>query len=497
MKKDFIKLSGILVFLSVFMITCTENPFDAEKKSNLLNNHPPETHLFLFVVPDTIIVQDSLSTDTTITGIDTTEGKQILHWWGDDPDGQIAGYYIQWNYQDQPVWTTSEYDTFYVPIRTAYDEFTFRVWAVDNDSLKDPTPAVQTFPIFNSFPEIEFKINSNPPALPGNPNVTSYTFPTRTFFWNVSDLDGIETVTKIYYALDDTSSWNELPGNTRNVTLSNIAPGEHQFYVKAEDIAGAQSKYISFPDSLDDAVPNHWVVNEPIGDILLVNDYALDLTLKIVQMQYENMLTNIVGAQGYSVWEIGTTNYPPIEPQNSIPFATADIKANLNYFSKVIWFSYRGANNLAHSSLSLTQYISSGGKVFITNGHPGAPDSLWTFTDIDSAYILNPDGRLFPGVEILSSFTNTNEDSLRNLVLHQLVSSRVSAIIPGSNAEIVYRMQPDSTASVPVSYTGSPVVGVRYRVGLGESIYFSLPFHSCNGELNLESVLEYILEEEF
>ncbi|MEE9118649.1 MAG: hypothetical protein V3U02_08670, partial [Calditrichia bacterium] len=133
----------------------------------------------------------------------------------------------------------------------------------------------------------------------------------------------------------------------------------------------------------------------------------------------------------------------------------------------------------------------------ISNGHSVAPDTLWTFTDIDSVYELNPDGRLFPGVRVLASFTNTAEDTLRDMEVGELISSRVSVVVPGSNAEIVYRMEPDSTASVRVSYTGSPVVGIRYKVGLGESLYYSLPFHLCDGKSNLENVLRYILEEEF
>jgi hypothetical protein len=497
MKKDFIKLSGIFIFLSVLIITCSENPFDTEKKSNPLDNTPPETYLFLFVVPDTIIVQDSLSTDTTITGIDTTASKQILHWWGDDRDGEVIGYYIQWDYQSEPIWTSSEYDTFYVPIRTAYDEFTFRVWAVDNDSLKDPTPAVQTFPVFNSMPEIEFKLNSNPPALPGNPNVTAYTFPTRTFMWDVSDPDGIETITKIYYSLDDTSTWIELPGNARSITLTNIVPGEHRFFVKAEDVASAQSNIISFPDPGDDLFPNTWIVKEPIGDVLLVSDYALDQNDPIVQNIYENMLQNIVGVGGYSVWQIGTTSTPPINPQNSLPYATADIKANLGYFDKVIWFSHLGRHNLSAAGLSITQYVSEGGKIFITNGNEAFPDTLWTFTDIDSVFRLNPGGRLLPGIDVLSSFTNTAIDSLLDLEIEILIGNRVSALIPGSNAEIVYRMEPDSTAPVSVPYPGSPAVGIRYEVGLGKSIYFSLPFHHCDGYSNMETVLDHILNTEF
>jgi len=457
-----------------------------------MGNQSPETYLFLFPAPDT-----SDNDSSTYTGIATTVSKQILHWWGDDKDGQVMGYYYQWDYQDTPVWTTSEYDTFYVPIRTDYDEFTFRVWAVDNDSLIDPTPAIQTFPVFNSKPEIEFKVNTNPPAPPGNPDVTAFSFPTRSFFWDVTDPDGLETVTKIHYAMDDTISWVELPGESRDITITNIEPGEHRFYLKAEDIAGAQSEIISFPDPDDDLSPNTWEVKEPVGDVLLVNDYVNDQILHLAQKIYEDMLTNIVGAEGYSVWEIGTTTNPQINPENSLPYSTADIKAYLGYFSKVIWFTYRGAPNLSEAGLSLTQYISSGGKVFISNGHSVVPDTLWTFTDIDSVSLLNPDGRLFPGVEALASYTNTAEDSLNNLKVGELISSRVSVVIPGSKAEIVYRMEPDSTASVPVSYTGSPVVGIRYKVGLGESLYLSLPFHLCDGKSNLESVLQYILEEEF
>jgi len=202
------KLSfGLLLVLILFLVMCDTNPFHPDKESRRIDNQPPETYLFLFLLPDTSAGQDSVVTP----GIDTTASKQIIHWWGEDKDGQVVGYYYQWNYQSNPVWTTLEYDTFYVPIRTSYDEFTFKVWAVDNDSLLDPTPAVQIFPVFNSFPEISFKNRSNPPASSGSPNVIAYTFPTRTFIWNVEDPDGIETVTTIYYALDDTSSWNLLP----------------------------------------------------------------------------------------------------------------------------------------------------------------------------------------------------------------------------------------------------------------------------------------------
>ena len=492
MKKELKFIFVILIITTILIFCCDRNPFHPPKKSKPVSNKAPETFLFLFISEDS---NDSVAVDSV--GIDTTASKQVLHWWGDDSDGQVIGYYIQWDHQDEPTWTTSEYDTFYVPIRTDFDRFTFRVWAVDNDSIADPTPAVQTFPVFNSKPQIEFKLNSNPPAPTGNPDVIAYTFPTRTFIWDVSDPDGIETITNIYYTLDDTSSWIELPGTERSITLTGLSPGEHTFYVKAEDIASAQSIIISFPDPADPETPNTWVVKEPIGEVLLINDFALDQNTHEVQSVYEEMLTNILGEQNYSVWEIGTPRTPEINPQNSLPYATADVRAYLNYFNKVIWFSHLGRHNLSNAGLSLTQYIAEGGNVFISNGNEETPDTLWTFTDIDSVYKLNPGGRLFSGVKVLASFTNTDDDTTRDLKLAKLIGNRVSALIPGPNAEVVYRMEPDSTASVVVPYEGSPAVGIRYEVGLGKSIYFSLPFHYLDGNGNMEQVLRYILFEEF
>lgn len=492
MKKKFRLIFAIFIIMQVLIFCCDKNPFHPKKESHPKGNQPPETFLFLFIAEAGL---DSVAVDSV--GIDTTTSKQVLHWWGDDSDGQVIGYYIQWDHQDEPTWTTSEYDTFYVPIRTNFDRFTLRVWAVDNDSLKDPTPAVQTFPVFNSKPEIEFKVNSNPPAPITGADVIAYTFPTRTFIWDVIDPDGIETVTNIYYTVDDTTSWIKLPGSERSIRLTDLSPGEHTFYVKAEDIAGAQSKTLSFPDPLDSDTPNTWVVKEPVGDVLLVSDFAQDQSTLTVQSIYEGMLNNIVGDQGYSVWQIGTSRTPEINPQNSLPYVTADVKAYLGYFKKVVWFAHYGRPNLSSAGLSLTQYIAEGGNVFITNANEETPDTMWTFTDIDSVYKLNPGGRLFAGVNVLASFTNTDEDSTRDLRLAKLIGNRVSALIPGRNAEVIYRMEPDSTASVTVPYKGSPPVGIRYEVGLGKSIYFSLPFHYLDGKGNMEQVLRYILLEEF
>jgi hypothetical protein len=480
----------VLLVLLIIVITCDSNPFHSDKDEQLIPNGAPETHLFLITTPDSLAEKPY--------GIDTTVSKQTLYWWGEDKDGQVIGYYYKWDYEDTMTWTTAETKTFYVPIRTNYDEFTFSVWAVDNDSLIDPSPAIQTFPVFNSFPSIAFKNRSNPPAPANKPNVTAYTFPTRTFFWDVEDADGVETIQAVYYALDDSTDWQQLEGDERSITLTNLTVGEHRFFVKAEDIAGAQSNIISFPDPNDDTTPNTWAVREPVGDVLLINDFALDQSTHEVQSIYETALTEIVGANGYSVWEIGTNSVPAINPENILPYSSKDILANLNYFKKVIWFSHLGQPHLSEAGLSLTQYVGKGGFVFITNGNETQPDTSWTFTKIDSTYILNPKGRLLKGVDIWASFSDDEiKNSSVDLTTGKLVGNRVSALVPGPGTEAVYKMQHDTTATVAVPYTGSPAVGLRYPIGQGESIYFSLPLHYCDGRGNFTDLLRYIIEEEF
>ena len=477
-----------------------KDPFGDDRASKPAGNLAPETHLFLHVNQSQVTLNDTLANGQIVVkvytvGLDTTPSRQIVHWWGDDPDGEVAGYYYQWEYQAEPLFTTAEYDTFYVPIRSRYDEFTFRVWAVDDQGLPDPTPAELRFPVFNTPPLISFRYHSNPRVV-GNQNVTAYTFPTRTFIWDSHDDDGRETITAIYYALDDTTSWMQLPGNADQVTLRDIPPGPHRFFVRAQDVSGATSPTISFPDPANAQSPLHWVVKPVSGDILLVNDFAQDQTLYQVQSFYTGILDRLVGKNGYSVWEIGSDTTPLINSQNALPYSPVDIEANFSYFSKVIWFAHLGRPNLGGAGLSITRFMKNGGKIFISNGNEERPDTTWTFTDIDSVFRLNPGGRLLAGIDVWASFGSGVDEALM-LSLGKLVGNRVSALIPGANADVVYRMQEASTATVTVPYAGAPAVGIRHRIGAGECIYFSLPLHFCDGENNMTEVFRYLLFEEF
>ncbi|MFQ6618301.1 MAG: hypothetical protein ACE5QV_06400, partial [Fidelibacterota bacterium] len=441
-----------------------------------------------------------IADDSLILVLDTTASKQILYWWGEDPDGEVVGYKYQWNYMPEPVFTTGEWDTFFVRIRKDFDIFTFRVWAIDDDGAVDPTPAIASFPVYNSPPTVEFRLGSIPDVPGGNPDVITYTFPTRTFVWDALDPDGNETITKILWALDDTSNWNELPGNQSELTCTDLDTGYHTFYLKAVDIAGAHSSVISFPDTTDKDHPNFWYVKPVQGDILLVNDYAQDQNTLQVQKFYESILMDLVGADGYSIWQIGSDRTPVINPQNALPYSPIDIQANLSYFDKVIWFSHLGRPNISEAGLAITKFVALGGDIFISNGNEERPDTTWTFVNIDSVFRLNPGGRLLPGFDI---YANLDPDSSVNASLKMevelLIGNRVSALIPGFTDSVVFMMEDADTSSFNnVPYPGHPAVGVMHQIqGGGKAIYFSLPLHHLNARGNVRDVLEYILFTEF
>ncbi|HDR04590.1 MAG TPA: hypothetical protein ENN84_05020, partial [Candidatus Marinimicrobia bacterium] len=469
--------------LLIFILQACEDPFHQKLPDSNISKTPPETHLQFFFEPDTtlypgdtwIINGDTVTlTDTFVLGLDTTVSRKILHWWGDDPDGEVIAYYYQWSWMPEKRFTVKEMDTFYLPLKSAFDLYTFKVWAMDNDSLIDPTPAIASFPVINSPPSIEWKLNTLPPVF-GSANVTHLSFSHHSFFWDVSDLDGLETITEILWALDDTSNWSMLPGDARSILLKELSPGYHRFYVKAKDVAGAESGVISFPDSLDDQHPNLWLVKEQVGDILIVNDYSGDQLNFTHQNFYKSVMTELVGENGFSVWEIGAgrTNV-----HNSIPYATEDIELNLSYFSKVFWFTYRGANSVSEAALALTRFVADGGILFMNNAMKAeiVPDTSWTFTQIDSVYSFSATGRLFNNTKINAFWNETDLDTSLQLSLSSNIADRLWAIIPGAASKLRYQLEDGSLNSS--DYIGTPPVMIETQIKHGKTFYFSLPLYN-------------------
>ncbi len=492
-KYTIIILTGLLVLASCDI-------FEDPPTSSPLANSVPETYLsvssqsMIFVQLDTVICDtlgncdsmyayyfeaDSIppgEMDTLDNALQTIlASTQTMTWWGEDPDGDIIGYYYKWMHEDDWTFTTSESETFIIPIRTAFGIFGFSVKAMDSDSLVDSSPAEITLPIRNTPPVVDFRYQSNPVVTGSTPDITERTFPTRTFLWTVADDDGLETVDSIFYALDDTSQWIGLPASEKGITLSDLEPGTHVFYVKARDIAGAESVVIHYPDLDDDSTPNTWEVMEPVGDVLLVDDYDFDPSNNALTW-YEDVLDTItaISDDGYSIWEIG----------RNLPYSETDVSATLGYFKHIVWYTaVTGPETYGDASNAIYQFIQQGGNVLVIVTELTPSAAIWH--PFDSTAIINPDGRLFSGTDLHSLI-----DSTLDLRLSKLIPYRVSSIALTDTSEIdpvngpyytpLYRL-PEPGPSDP--WIGRPLVAAEYdhtspiNENAGKAILFTIPMH--------------------
>ncbi len=582
-----------LFLLALVSLSCSLWEYD--DKSDSLGNQPPETYLSL-VAADTIyvIIEDIINVLDTLTGITTydtvwnfsigtepsdtaivydtlgnafttiTTSQQLMNWWGEDPDGEVVGYFYKWNTDADWSWATEESGLFYVPIRTALDVFSFSVMAVDNaaswdyvnpaksdfdneyfsdigDSINeydindviltegitigiqtpfdstlrplkgieiyklpptdianavDPTPAMLTFPIRNSSPEIEFRYGSNPMRM--DHGTISYTFPTRTFIWDAFDLDGIETIINYYYALDDTcdTCWNVLDAQIHSsitLTDSMLTPGNHTFYLKAFDVAGAESNTIQFPDSLSIDECQVWSVMPVIGNTLLVDDFPLDPGTE-AQDWYSDVLETVLGTDQHSIWEIGKT----------LPYSAADLLANLSYFDHVVWYTaYTQNETYNEASSSILSFVMNGGNFFISATE--LKDTSFVWFPIESHSVINPSGRFFPGRRLVSQV-----EGLNDLVTSYTIGVRVRSFIPDGTQFVtvkdLFHLQEPGSGD---EWTGTPNVCSLGQFQIppnetsGKVVLLSLPLH--NGSVPLmegeggsaTQLVNYLFTQEF
>jgi len=500
-----------LGFISFFIFfSCSL--WDYEDPSISHENESPETYLSL-IANDTIYAHyDSTSGEFTyaideepLPGMvwDTldhaftsiTTSKQHLHWWGEDRDGNIIGYKYKWSSDSIWTFTAEEEGLFYVPIRTDLGVFSFEVVAVDNDSLADATPAKLTLPIMNSAPEISFRYRSNPFVDDDIPGDTSFTFPTRTFVWDLFDQDGLESVEFIYYALDDTcdTCWVAIDEvSSPNLTLIEIEPGFHTFYLKAVDVAGAESNVIHFPDTSNVYELDYWKVKPAVGDILLVDDFVQDSQNNALRW-YKSILDSLAGINNYSVWEL----------RRELPYSSIEVKANLGYFKHVFWNgAYTGEPLYDDAGSSITSYVLSGGNFFISVAE--LKDTSFTWFPIDSIVTLTDE---FDQISPKRTFVS-QIDSTYNLRTgdEQGIYLEVEGFENDNdpNFRSLYRLQ--SPEDMFDEWVGTPnVCGVyqfQYPLTAGKAVLLSLPVHNgydplLDGNNNFIDFLDYLLTVEF
>lgn len=247
----FIKYLFIFVSVIFLINSCRKDDTITKPKPN----QPPRTFLWI-------------QTDTT-QELNPTISRQIIRWWGEDPDGLIRGYlFAYFNTDSVPPntipdtlgysWVVKNDTAMAFPLFTARERFTVIVRAVDNTfkeqldvgaivrlkpvpfwdknmnkfldngdvelvTMKeaiDPTGAKQIFPIKNTPPVVEFaKDPLDPLKTIQQPDTT---FPVATFSWVGTDLDGDQTIKSYRINLNapnDTSRWFEFPAYNTMITI--------------------------------------------------------------------------------------------------------------------------------------------------------------------------------------------------------------------------------------------------------------------------------------
>lgn len=506
----------MFLVLGVTFFSCTESIND-----NRLANEPPNTFLFLY--PD--------------EGVELSQQKSRLrvHWWGDDPDGLIIGYYFNWQgLNDEWTFTTKNDSTFSLPIGTVDTSFVFRVVAVDNSGngkydsqvmwndinfgpepfkdengngvfnagefyydigMIDPTPAVQSFPIKNSAPTIEW---TDATQIPGE------SFPVMTVGWEADDLDGKESIVKINLALNDTIGFISLERSTNIVTLriddinspqpafevlingsdgnifreklTNLRLNDfNRLYVQAVDLSGAKSRFIPLPDT-----SKSWYVKNPKGNMLIVDDYSSG---DAVAAFYDDAFNSLRGGtlqNKYDIFDI---------EKSSLPYPNITFFETIKLFKYIYWYG-DSEPSLDLLSLVTQKYIDKGGKVAFSMTFKDSSatfsfdlTTLQNFLPVDSLGQAKSVNFVFPGANIFP----VEQPSIYPILETSTTIAFARTYHPNVVATRVYNI------------SSGQISGNVALIDAAKKLFFiGVPLHQCNRiEGSVQQLLEVIFFDEF
>jgi len=467
------KRQSIQILLISLITFCISLSCDDQLSGNKTANQAPSTYLF---------IQDSDS-------LNSTPSVQTFYWDGRDADGFVSGFFYTFDTsatQNDWVWTTERKMTFPLQISGQDTAYIFKVKAVDNEGMEDPTPAQQKFPIKNSAPTIEWQINSNIPDT---------TFTVASFLWSATDLDGDSTIRIFEYAVDDTSQWLEIPGDRRNINLhfeDGIIEGSHSFFIRAVDIAGSKSPVIRMPED----PTKFWYVKEPQGKYLLIDDYVVESsTSGFPDQYYRSMLNELIIPKGelYSVWNI----------EDQFPASFVQFTETLLLFERVIWYTDLVVESDPHfiaAQIALPEFLNAGGKAIFTTqfnnaGFGGGQGNPLSFSPVDSL------GQSFNRILTNSVYyaDSSFNDIYPSIVLPELILSKIFfgaiALKPKATSIPMYRFDDAGEDDPLFIMLGKNDNKNDENDEPYDFIFSGTPMHLLDGNNNLNELFNIIFED--
>lgn len=330
----------ILLLAAMLAVACALGC--SRKITGLKANLPPTTRVFLE------------------GPIDTISYRVRMHWSGDDPDGDIAGFEIQFQPGNSAfvdsAWklTTAVDSIFAFPIPNGAATFTFWVRAVDQQGLRDPQPRRLLLNLRNRPPHVEF-IN-----IPRRAQGGTYKFlPVLSLQWSGTDPEGAGTI-RSYHLWLDGGTFDTLLTSADTVFTLRM---EHFGDVSAER---TRTVYLSVKDedeAVGDTTSFSWTV-EPytVGSprVLLVDDYyeGTDNRLTEQDIMYRNVVGGLATG-GYTIYDV--------RDFNRFRFSK-DAAELLRHFDVIVWYNEGGALplNLVAAVDPITAFLDAGHSMYLS-----------------------------------------------------------------------------------------------------------------------------------
>jgi len=472
-------LMGTPILLTL-LIGCDEG--------TLKENIPPDTHIFL--------EQINLDEQNLLNSV------VRLHWSGEDQDGYVTGYEVS---LDGNNWSfTTRQDSvfrFIIPPGNDRANIPFTVRAIDNLSLVDPTPALLEIPIRNTPPSIRLD------TVKTIPDTVAVVFST---LWNVEDLDGNETLDSIFIKVNK-GPWYPLSPSQNLLTFVPSSPSQsgpqpvavypgassnplplplegmmlnanNQLFVKAKDIAGAES-------AIDTS--NIFFVNSQNSDLLVIDSHGTgdvdDVFFPILNKTYP----------GYDYFDL--ISQPP-------PFWDPTFLLYLQLYDKIFWYSddalpqEQGLQMYLEAAAStLQKYLNQGGKIFITAKF-AAPftdpatanqTTIQDYSPIDSFSTSSGQARI-PTDSLAIPTDDINFPVLKS----GSFITGADPFYPKNSENILYNVQLISAGG----WVGPNTIAATTRFTNGEinQVFFSIELHKLNGDLDaLDRLFDQILNNSF
>ena len=334
MLKSHYLLLLLSVALSLAIAACTNKAFDPD---SWVNNPPVADIWVLPAQPDSLKA--------------TTYNQASFHWSGTDSDGFVVGFHVAIGQGDQPptdwIFTTRQESTATYKTDESGRTFpTLYVAAEDDRGAYSDTVSV-TFPLVNFPPLLDFADDFIP---------ASQTFSAASFDFFGFDLDGDETLlpwVEYRYAGSDPDLVFEIGDPLADPSLGwvRVAKNPTRFSLVLRDIPpgdpGVDYTQTLFVRILDEpggmgTIEHSWPVLPVVGDVLLVDDAPLTVSLASRDSFYRDAL-DVLLPGAHSVWDIS----------EGMPDRETDIRLTLEPFRLLIWYtgSSESANLLRAQSI--------------------------------------------------------------------------------------------------------------------------------------------------